>query len=123
MYGQISKMSLQNVWTAAGVEHPKHKMSQNTYLDSDYGVLLNRSLNQLSATHKASFKSAPAIVHQLIQSFLSAMVFPAISPEKRRLFVMLLTLECHISLLMKLNNNYSIIMQETGTLENRQKVI
>ena len=116
-------MSLQNVWTAAGVEHPKRKMSQNTYLDSDYRVLLNQSLNQLSATHKAFFKSAPVIVHQLIQSFLSAMVFPAISPEKRRLFVMLLTLECHISLLMKLNNNYSIIMQETGTLENRQKVI
>ena len=116
-------MSLQNVQTAAGVEHPKHKMRQNTYLNSDYEVLLNQSLNQLSATHKASFKNAPVIVHQLIQSFLSAMVFPAISPEKRRLFVMLLTLECHISLLMKLNNNYSTIMQETGTLENRQKVI
>jgi hypothetical protein len=46
------------------IEHPKRKMSQNMYLDSDYKVLLNQSLNQLSATQKASFKNAPVIVSE-----------------------------------------------------------
>jgi hypothetical protein len=58
------------------IEHPKCTMSQNIYLNSDYEVLTNQCLNQLSAIQKASFKNAPVIlsekvVHDVINTQMS----------------------------------------------------